>query len=150
MPTHPPAGARDTFDRLWRELQGSADQPAATRGMAMPMEGHDVATVSTRWRTAALILAAGVMLSWAYSAYRLLDAGISLTYCRAEQEHLQHDVAFLVAAGAGRLSVEDVLAVRAKQDPALPMRLDEGRTLLLRSVTLQFGKDGKLIGLASR
>jgi len=90
------------------------------------------------------------MSSWAYSAYRLLDAGISVTYSRAEQEHLQHDIAFLVAVGAGRLSVEDVLAVRARQDPDLPLRLDKDGTLLLRSVTLQFGKDGKLTGLASQ
>jgi hypothetical protein len=113
-------------------------------------EASYLATLSARWRTASLLLAAVVILSWTYSAYQMLDAGISLTYCRAEQEHLQHDIAFLVAAGTGRLSAEEFLVTRAKQDPDLPTRLDENSTLLLRSVTLQFGQDGKLTGLASQ
>jgi hypothetical protein len=40
---------------------------------------------------------------------RLLDSGVSLSYCRAEQEHQQHDVRLLVEAscsGRGTASME--------------------------------------------
>ena len=114
------------------------------------MSTNEVTTVSPRWRTASLVLVALLVISWAYLGYWSLDTRVSLTYSRAEQEHMHHDIQFLVAAGTGRLSTKDFLVVRARQEPELPARLDEGNTLLLRTVTLQFGEDAMLKGMAVR
>jgi hypothetical protein len=112
--------------------------PAATSGVARG------------WRWAALGLATTLVASWALFGYAVLDGGVSLTYCRAEQEHQEHDIAMLVEAGKGRLSSDAFLAARGGLEPELPRRLDEGNTLLLRTVTLRFGEDGVLRGLAER
>ena len=114
------------------------------------MNTNEVTTISPRWRTATLVLVVLLVISWAYLGYWSLDTGVTLTYSRAEQEHMHHDILFLVAAGTGRLSKKEFLEVRARQEPELPVRLDEGNTLLLRTVTLQFGEDAILKGIAAR
>src|SRR5688500_14811583 len=100
------------------------------------------------WRLATLGLGTAVVLSWALLGYAVVDGGVSLTYCRAEQEHQEHDIAMLVEAATGHRSSDALLAARAKLEPELPRRLDEGDTLLLRAVTLRFGEDGLLRGRA--
>ena len=106
--------------------------------------------VSGRWRTATLALLALLVSSWAYLGYSVLDAGVSLSYCRAEEEHMHHDIQFLVSAATGRLLAGDFLAVRAHTEPELPARLDDANTLLLRTVTLQFGEGSLLTGSVVR
>ena len=116
----------------------------------MERVGIEVTMVSPRWRTATLALVALLISSWAYLGYWALDSGVSLSYCRSEQDYMHHDIQFLVVAATRHLSSRDFLEVRAKQEPELPARLDEGNTLLLRSVTLQFGEDALLKGLAAQ
>jgi hypothetical protein len=106
------------------------------------------ARVSAAWRRATFALAAALILSWAVLGYAVVDGGISLSYCRAEQEHQKADIRTLVEASKGRLTSETYLAARASMDPALPHKLEEGGTLLLRTLTLQFGADGVLRGIA--
>ncbi|MBI4537087.1 MAG: hypothetical protein HY712_03920 [candidate division NC10 bacterium] len=106
--------------------------------------------MSPWWRTAAIALALALVVSWGYHGYRLLDMGISLTYCRAEQEHSQYDIEFLVRTGVDRLSSSDFLATQARLEPALPQRLEEGNTILLRTVTLRLGADSLLKGTVPR
>jgi hypothetical protein len=106
------------------------------------------AGVSRAWRWAALFLAVGLILSWAVLGYAIVDGGVSLTYCRADQEHQEHDIRMLVEASKGRLTSTDYLAARAALEPELPQRLDEGHTLGLRTLALRFGEDGVLRGLA--
>jgi hypothetical protein len=114
------------------------------------MNNTSLTGVSPRWRTAGVLLGAALLASWAYFAYVALDTGVSLTDCRAEQEHLQNDVQFLVSAASGHVTARDVLAARARQEPALPQRMENGNTLLLRTVTLQFGEDSLLKGVVAR
>ena len=108
------------------------------------------AMVPSAWRWVALALAAALILSWAVLGYAVLDSGVSLTYCRAEQEHQQHDIRMLVEASKGRLTSEAYLAARAALEPDLPRRLDDGHTLRLHALTLRFGDDGVLRGIAEQ
>ena len=105
-------------------------------------------SVSRGWRRATLGLIGLLLASWAGFAYLILDGGVSLTYCRDQQLHQEHDIRMLVEAAKGRLSSDVYLKARALLEPELPQRLDEGNTLLLRSITLRFGDDGLLRGLA--
>ena len=116
----------------------------------MPAE-TDQAKVGRVWRTAALSLVGLLVASWAfaaYLAYAVVDTGVSLSYCRSEQDHLKHDVQVLVRAGRGHLSLGTLVAARDEVDPELRGKIDDQQELQLRSVRLQFGQDGLLMGLA--
>jgi len=108
-----------------------------------------VTTVSKHWRTVALALLAVLILSWAFFVHQLLDAGVSLMYCRDERENIHRDVEFLMAVGSRRLSAGWFLDIRNKLEPELPLRLDAGNTLLLKSLTLQYDEDSVLAGIAN-
>ncbi len=103
--------------------------------------------VSHGWRRTALGLAGLVVLSWAFLGYTVLDGIVSLDYCRAEGDHLKHDIAVLAEAAKGRLSSGAFLAARAQLDPDLPQRLEQDNTLPLKSIALQFGADALLKGV---
>ena len=103
------------------------------------------------WRIAALSLSAVLILSWAlaaYLAYAFLDTGVSLSYCRSEQDYLKHDLQVLVTAGRGRLSRSTVVNARDEVDPALRGKSDGPLELQLESIKLQFGEDGLLVGVS--
>jgi hypothetical protein len=87
------------------------------------------------------------VISWAFLGYRIVDGRVSLTYCRAEQDHLHHDMRVLVGAAKGRLSSDAFVAARGELEPELPRKLDEGNTLVLRTVVLQFGENALLHGV---
>ena len=99
----------------------------------------------TRWRWATLTLAAVLIVSWVVLGHAVLDGGVSLTYCRDQQTYQEQDIRMLVEAAKGKLTSDAFLAAQAVIEPELPRRLDDD-TLLLKTVTLRFGKDGVLLG----
>jgi len=100
-----------------------------------------------RWRWATFGLAGVLVVSWAGLGYAILDGGVSLTHCRDQQAYQEHDITMLVEAARGRLSSDAFLAARAALEPELPRKLDDGDTLLLRTITLRFDKGGLLQGI---
>ncbi len=105
-------------------------------------------SVSPAWCWATFSLGGVLVLSWALLGYALVDSGVSLTYCRAEQDHLRHDIQVFLAAAKGRLASSAFVAARAELDPELPRSLEERNTLRLRTVVLQFGDDALFRGAA--